>query len=70
MAPAGTGVKRATLYVTVSSTLFGLSHFENGAVEVLSTGLFGVVAALFALRVRNLWPLIVGHFVTDFVAFH
>jgi membrane protease YdiL (CAAX protease family) len=69
MAPAGTGAGRASVYVAFSSTLFGLSHFESGAVEVLATGLYGVVAAVFALRVRNLWPLIVGHFATDFVAF-
>jgi membrane protease YdiL (CAAX protease family) len=70
MAPAGAGLGRATGYVVVSSTLFGVSHFEGGAVEIFATGLYGVVAALFALRVRNLWPLIVGHFATDFVALH
>jgi membrane protease YdiL (CAAX protease family) len=70
MAPLGAGVGQAIVYVVVSSTLFGLSHFESSAVEVLATGLYGVVAAVFALRVRNLWPLIAGHFVTDFVAFY
>jgi membrane protease YdiL (CAAX protease family) len=70
MAPAGAGLGQATAYVVASSTLFGASHFEGGAVEVFATGLYGVVAALFALRVRNLWPLIVGHFAIDFVAFH
>jgi membrane protease YdiL (CAAX protease family) len=70
MAPAGSGAGRAAGYVALSSMLFGLSHFENGSAEILATGLYGVVAALFALRVRNLWPLMVGHFATDFVAFH
>jgi membrane protease YdiL (CAAX protease family) len=68
IAPLGAGLAPAIAYVAISSTLFGLSHFENGAVEVLATGLFGVVAAAFALRARNLWPLIVGHFAIDFVA--
>lgn len=70
MAPVGAGPGRATAYVVVSSALFGVSHFEGGAVEIFATGLYGVVAAVFALRVRNLWPLIVGHFAIDFVAFH
>ena len=70
MAPVGAGLGRAAAYVAASSALFGLSHFEGGAVEIFATGLYGVVAALFALRVRNLWPLIVGHFAIDFVAFH
>lgn len=70
MAPTGAGLGRAAGYVAFSSTLFGLSHFESGTAEILATGLYGAVAALFALRVRNLWPLMVGHFATDFVAFH
>jgi membrane protease YdiL (CAAX protease family) len=70
MAPAGTGAGRASVYVALSSALFGLSHFESGGVEILATGLYAVVAAVFALRLRNLWPLIVGHFVTDFVAIY
>ena len=68
MAPPGAGLAPMVGYVVVSSALFGQSHFEGGAVEVWATGLFGVVAALFALRTRNLWPLIAGHFVIDFVA--
>jgi membrane protease YdiL (CAAX protease family) len=70
MAPSGAGVGRAAGYVAFSSTLFGLSHFESGTAEILTTGLYGAVAALFALRVRNLWPLMVGHFAIDFVALH
>jgi membrane protease YdiL (CAAX protease family) len=70
MAPVGAGAGRAAGYVVFSSTLFGLSHFESGPAEIVATGLYGAVAALFALRVRNLWPLMVGHFATDFVAFH
>ena len=70
MAPVGAGVGRASAYVASSSMLFGLSHFESGAAEILATGLLGVVAALFALRVRNLWPLMIGHFAIDFAAFH
>jgi len=69
LAPAGSGPGRSSAYVLASSILFGLSHFENGSVEIFATGLFGVVAAVFALRIRNLWPLIAGHFATDFLAF-
>jgi membrane protease YdiL (CAAX protease family) len=68
MAPPGAGVAPVAVYVAASSALFGLSHFESGAVEAVATGLYGVVAALFALHARNLWPLIVGHFAADFVA--
>lgn len=68
IAPARSGLVRAAAYTVVSSALFGASHFESGTSEVLAAALYGVVAALFALRVRNLWPLIVGHFATDLVA--
>ena len=68
MAPLGAGIAPMIAYVAISSSLFALSHFESGAAEVFATGLYAIVAAIFALRARNLWPLIVGHFVTDFVA--
>jgi membrane protease YdiL (CAAX protease family) len=69
IAPEGGGVVRASGYVVVSSVLFGLSHFEGGTVSILASGLYGVVAALFALQVRNLLPLMVGHIVIDLIGF-
>lgn len=70
IAPEGAGVGRASAYVVVSSVLFALSHFEGGSVAILASGLYGVVAALFALRVRNLVPVIVGHFTIDLISLH
>ncbi len=69
IAPEGGGVVRASSYVVASSVLFGLSHFEGGTVAILASGLYGVVAALFALQIRNLVPLIVGHIVIDLIGF-
>ena len=68
MAPSGAGIGPIIVYVAISSTLFALSHFESGTAEVLANGLYAIAAGVLALRARNLWPLIVGHFVTDFVA--
>jgi len=68
IAPEGAGIGRASVYVVVSSVLFALSHFEGGAVAIFASGLYGVVVALFALRVRNLVPVIVGHFTIDLIS--
>lgn len=57
------------VYVAVSSILFGLVHWENGLPEVLAAMVFGVVACVLYLRLHNLIPLIVAHFIIDVVNF-
>jgi len=57
------------LYIFISSSLFGLVHWENGLPEVFSTMIFGAVACVIFLRLRNLLPLIAAHFFIDLVIF-
>lgn len=45
----------------VSSLLFSLGHFYQGAYGVVQTAVFGFVLALFVLRWRSLWPVILAH---------
>lgn len=60
---------RAVLYVAVSTGLFASIHWENGWSEVANTGLVGLLACVMYLRWRDLWPLLIAHFVTDMLAF-
>lgn len=60
---------KSIVYVVISSVLFGLVHWENGLAEVLSAMVFGVVACVLYLRLRNLLPLMVAHFFIDMVNF-
>ena len=60
---------KAVIYVFTSSVLFGLVHWENGLPEVVAATIFGLVACVLYLRLRNLIPLIVAHFVIDVVNF-
>ena len=57
------------IYIAISSLLFGVVHWENGIPEVVSTMVFGVVACIIFLRLRNLLPLIIAHFFIDLVIF-
>ncbi len=57
------------IYILASSTLFSLVHWEGGISNVLSTFVFGFIAAMIFLWVKNLWPLIIGHIYTDYVWF-
>lgn len=66
---SATPYNKAVVYVAVSSLLFGLVHWENGLSEVFSAMVFGVVACVLYLRLRNLIPLIVAHFFIDMVNF-
>ena len=56
-------------YVLVSSLLFASIHWANGVPELAATFAVGVVAALLYLRIGNLWPLVIGHTVTDLIDF-
>ena len=53
-------------YVIVTSVLFAVAHWENGPHEVIATFIFGVVASLFYLKLKSIWPVIVGHTLIDF----
>ena len=57
----------ATAYVLSTSIAFGAAHFENGSGELLATAIFGLAAAALFLKLRNLWPLVLAHTVTDLV---
>ncbi|MBX9632632.1 MAG: CPBP family intramembrane metalloprotease [Burkholderiales bacterium] len=65
---AGTSAKRWA-WVGITSVTFGLVHWENGWPDVLTATLFGIAAAILYLRLRNLWPLVAAHALTDLIAF-
>ncbi len=46
-----------------------LIHWESGSRELVATFLLGVVLGALYLRLRNLWPFVAGHTVTDMLAF-
>jgi uncharacterized protein len=57
------------LYLLLSPAIFAIAHWEQGADGVVATYLFGIIASLFYLKFKNLWPLIFGHIATDYVWF-
>jgi hypothetical protein len=52
-------------FVCCSSLAFGASHRGNGTLEVIATAVFGLVAALWFVRLRDLWPIVLGHAAVD-----
>ena len=62
----GWGVAAA---VAFSSLLRGTYHLYQGFGGFVGNAVMGVVFALFFLRTRRLWPLIVAHTLLDVVAF-
>ncbi len=55
--------------VTISSTLFGLLHTEQGLVGVTVSGLAGAVFALLRYRFQTLWAPILAHGFDDTIGF-
>jgi len=55
-----------TVSVILGATLFGLSHYEQGLVGMLLTGLAGALTGVvFLLSGRNVWAIILAHGLID-----
>jgi len=57
------------LFVSVSTPLFALIHWENGPGDTLVAAVVGLFFALSYLELKNLWPLITAHFIIDLINF-
>ena len=68
LAGAG-GPGAAARYVSLSTLLFALTHWEQGSAAMLAAGVYGCCAAWLYLKLRDLWPLIGAHFLVDLIEF-
>jgi membrane protease YdiL (CAAX protease family) len=57
-------------YVIVSSILFMVVHWEGGLRNLFSSFIFGLVCAILYLKLKNIWPLVIGHSIVDIYAFY
>ena len=55
--------------IVMSSLVFGFGHFHAGFEKCLITSVLGVVFAGFYIRKRNIWVVVIGHFLEDAFAF-
>jgi len=56
-------------YMVFSPLLFAATHWESGMANAFAAWLLGLASSAIYLGTRNLWPLILGHFVTDLLRF-
>ncbi len=59
----------SAMYVIVSSLVFSSIHWEGGVWNLSATLVLGVTSSVLFVLLRNLWPLIVGHILCDFLWF-
>jgi len=57
------------LMVFVTSVLFAAYHWWTGAGNIVEATMMGVLLMLFFRRSEALWPVVLGHYVTDIVDF-
>jgi len=57
------------LYVLLSAAIFSSVHWEGGAAKLFATFVLGLLAAGAYLYLKNLWPLVFGHFLADLFFF-
>jgi membrane protease YdiL (CAAX protease family) len=58
-------------YVSVflTSLLFGAYHWWTGVGDIIEAAMMGVLLMLFFRRSEALWPVVLGHYLTDIVDF-
>ena len=54
--------------IVISALLFSLMHWGSGPGRLLYTFVSGLIYMAAYLRLRRLWPLVVAHWVEDFMA--
>lgn len=60
---------RGVAYIVISSIVFAGAHWEGGLPNLAETFTVGIFAATIFRLTGNLWPLIVGHIITDWYWF-
>ena len=68
-AALGPRCRSGAMLILASATLFGLYHWWTGFGNMIAAALFGAAAMLCYRRTGALWPVIVVHFVLNFIAF-
>ncbi|HEX7812590.1 MAG TPA: CPBP family intramembrane glutamic endopeptidase [Burkholderiales bacterium] len=58
------GPRGTIAYILVTSILFAAAHSEQGPHGIASAFAFGLVAACAYSKLRNVWPLVLGHAIT------
>ncbi|MFP3722585.1 CPBP family intramembrane glutamic endopeptidase, partial [Niallia circulans] len=56
------------LVIIISSLLFGLAHTYQGGIGVIRTAIIGILFSGLYLGLGSILPLIVLHFLIDYVA--
>ncbi|WP_231687023.1 CPBP family intramembrane glutamic endopeptidase [Bacillus sp. JCM 19034] len=54
--------------ISLASLLFGLAHTYQGVMGVLRTTIIGMIFSILYLSLGSIFPLIILHFVIDYVA--
>jgi hypothetical protein len=56
-------------FILISATLFSSLHWEGGVWGLFATFVFGIYTTTFYAISKNLWPNVLGHFITDYLWF-
>ena len=61
--------KLELIYIFSTASIFALVHWENNLADIVSSFVYGVIAATLYLQYKNLIPIIFAHFTIDLVIF-
>lgn len=61
--------RSATEIIVTSACFFALAHWGRGLVGVVLTFFFGLLYMVAYLKMGRLWPLVLAHWIQDFIVF-
>jgi Type II CAAX prenyl endopeptidase Rce1-like len=56
-------------FTILSSQIFALTHWEQGAHSVVGAFFFGVISCVWYFKLRDLWPVVLAHTAIDLLEF-
>lgn len=56
-------------YIFVSSLIFSSVHWEGGIRNLFDSFVFGLICSIYFVIYPILWPIIIGHFITNFIIY-
>jgi len=62
-------IKSNILIIIISCIVFGMIHWSLGLHAIVAAAIWGIMPMVSLIATNSIWPAIVAHYLTDFVAF-
>ena len=62
-------IKSKVLIIIISCIVFGMIHWSLGLHAIITNAIWGIMPMISLMTTNSIWPAIVAHYLTNFIAF-